>query len=439
MVNLNDKTLVWQKASWELGTRIGHEFDKIKEWGALTFAEDIVPSAIVEVESQRVRIDIYDTKTYPQIEFPAPNIHAKISDGIKDTVANFGKLDFSFIIFDQNYEPFAIRKDWHSLWDYIGKNIEWKPLSFSTYSKWYEENSRKTSSALIWRIGQHVMRTTDIYAEKVLAAIVLGDYCDRFVPKQTGEVKVVSFEGFATLLIFLNQCLGGKRTIHTNQLKNLYEEFEKAKCIPLVPRKWRTDELNKMNTKRLDLVIKQLDEIVKSDKDEDDEEDSVKKDTKSSQEISKEDSTTTSGQDITINKLLEDAKKVIKEQINLAKTSKVSDKSFSEREPIKLSSIISGVSLLNSTIWTGEYFVDIDTNITESGISISEQEMLIAIISYGLMEILVEDTVSREICLELQGKMEEKYGVGIQFLYPTDERAKEMLEKGSEINAKNVA
>jgi hypothetical protein len=93
--------------------------------------------------------------------------------------------------------------------------------------------------------------------------------------------------------------------------------------------------------------------------------------------------------------------------------------------------------MLRTDVWGSEFLVDIDTNITEGGISLAENEMLVAIISYGLLEILVDDTVQMDLCKELGEKIEEKYGIATQFLGPNDPEAKELLKRGANIDVTN--
>ena len=211
-----------------------------------------------------------------------------------------------------------------------------------------------------------------------------------------------------------------------------------------------------MNMRRLDIIINELEatreEKEKKEKDEEKEEkkDEVKnskenweedsdKDLEkdSDKDLEKKNTETQSGDTFTISKMLQDAKNLIKNQIALAKTDQKDNNSFAQNKAIGLSKILSGQILLSSEIWGGEFLVNIDTNITEGGVSIGENEMLVAIISYGLLEILVEDNVQMELCAELEKSIEEKYGIAVQFLGVNNPDAQIFLKKGNKINVKS--
>lgn len=451
MTDINKLEVHWEKVSWDVTTRLGTDMSKIVKWGDLTYLHTReYPKVVVEFTEKECKIQIYDIKIYPGTEFPTAEMKKSIAMSLMENDEKYGDK-FKYLFLDAEYKLFAGRADYNTEWVFLGmESDKWKPLNFASYCTWFEEYGKELKgNDLYWRIGNQLFRTSALYSERVFGAIVLVDYCDRFIPKKDGEVKPVSFWGFATLLMFLRNISGDKRLITTSQLRSLYVDFEKADFIPVIPIKWKTDDIELMNMKRLDLVLADIEEKT-LDKKKKEEEDEKKKEeenkAKNSQGIWEKDSEkdsetdsveTHSGEKSTISEMLINAKNLIKNQIELTKEEKGSGYSVLKNKPLTLSKILSGQLLLNSGIWSGEYLVDIDTNITEGGVSISEDEMSVAIISYGLLEILVDDKVQQKLCDELEELIEEKYGIATVFIGISDASAKSVLEKGEKINAES--
>lgn len=453
-MDISKLELNWEKVSWDISSRIGTDMSKITEWGSLFYLDkDVPPKVVVEEVNGKCKIQIKDLKTYAGDTFPPNEMKRAI---VKTLATNYmiHKDKYNYLLLDEEYNLFAGRENYSSEWTFLGKKDgkDWKALSFSTFCDWFTEYGAQVNGKdLYWRVGNHVFRTTSMYLEKVLGAIVLSDYCDRFVPKKTGEVKVVSLNGFSVILMFLRKIMGDKRTMDTATLRSLYNDFDRAKCIPTIPARWKQDDIELMNMRRLDLVIEEVGRILEKEMKENEEKESETKKSENNSEIEsqvdlvEEKKTTNSGEvsiteKLGINSLLQNAKTRIQSQINFAKADeKHSSNSINTNTPLKLSKILSGQTLLNSDIWVDEYLVDIDTNITEGGISIGEHEMLVSIISYGFLQILVEDGVQPGLCKELEDILEEKYGVATKFLGLEDENAREILKKGSKTNVTTEA
>lgn len=439
MTDIKKLEVQWNKISWEVSARIGADMSDIVKWGELTFLSgNNHPKVLVEFDAKLCKIQINDTKVYTGTSFPTDNMKKCIASSLVRAHEKYGD-SFKFILLDKNYQLFGGRGDYKDPWTYLGiETDEWKPLNFSTYCDWFDTNGIELGGPdLFWKIGDQLFRTPTMYSERVLGTIVLADYCDKFVPKQNGEVKPVSFWGFATLVMFLRKIIGDTRSITTSQLRTLYNDFDRAKCIPVIPTRWKTTDIELMNTRRLDLILKEL-EDKKIRKEEKEAEELVVKNLEENWEKDPEtnlekNSTETSS----ISEMLKNAKNLVQKQITLAKEEPSNDNTLNEHKPIKLSKILSGQAMLTSEIWGAEYMVNIDTNITEGGISIAESEMLIAIISYGFLEILVEDDVQRKLCKELAEIVEEKYGIAVQFLGLDEDGAKDILKRGEEISAKS--
>ena len=443
MTDINKLEVHWEKISYKVGTKISCDMEKIREWGIPQFLpSDPMLRVFVEFDDEKCKIQIYDIKFYTGTTFPTDLMKKEIAKSLVEFHRKYGSK-FKKLLLDSDYKLFAAKNEYADPWYYLGEEGgDWEILSFTKFQAWFAENGKGLNTQDFWfRMGNQVFRCTDTSFEKVLGVIVLHDYCDRYVPKVDGEVKQVSFGGFSTLLMYLKKIMGDYRSVHTNTLRTLYKDFEKSKVIPVIPVKWRTDDIELMNTKRLDLLVQELDSVLDAEKEkEKEEDDKEEEDLKKSQENSSEDleknTQKMSGEDSIISKMLKDAKELINNQIELAKSDKDS-KSVASNDVIKLSEILSGQILLSSGIWGSEYLVNIDTNITESGISISEHEMLVAIICYGLLEIMVEETVSRKLMTEMEDRIEEKYGIGCHLISPTDDLAEDMLKRGKEIHASN--
>jgi hypothetical protein len=437
MADISKLELTWEKVSWDLTGRINTDMSDIEGWGPLLYFTGNIgePKVLVEFDDPKCKIQIKDIKVYTGTEFPPPDMKAKITEIlIENYKVNVDR--FKYLLLDSEYDLFAGRSTYHDPWYYLGKEDEnWKILNFTNYCEWFDTFGRTTSGPdLLWRIGDQLFRTSNIYLSKPLGAIVLGDYCDRFVPKKDGEVKVVSLSGFATILMFLRKISGEHRAIHTSEIKRLYKDFEDAKTLPLVPVTWKDSDIELMNMYRLDMIINEMADKIETEKQE--EEAAKKSQNNSAEDSTKDSEEMISGEKSTIKEMLDSAKDLVKKQITLAK-SEPGVSNFAQNETKSLSKILSGQVMLRTDVWGSEFLVDIDTNITEGGISLAENEMLVAIISYGLLEILVDDTVQMDLCKELGEKIEEKYGIATQFLGPNDPEAKELLKRGANIDVTN--
>lgn len=433
MRDINKLEVQWSKISWEVTARIGTDMSDIAKWGELTFLSgNTHPKVLVEFEDKTCKIQIFDTKVYTGTDFPTDNMKLCIAASLTKGHEKYGDA-YQYILLDTNYQLFGGRVDYKSPWIYLGTETdEWKPLNFTSFCDWFEKYGIELGGPdFFWRIGDQLFRTPTMYSERVLGTIVLADYCDKFVPKKDGEVKPVSFWGFATLVMFLRKIIADKRTITTSQIRTLYNDFDRAKCIPVIPVRWKTTDIELMNMRRLDIILAEIEGKKQREKEEE-----VKNLNKNWEDDEETNSEKNSAETSSISEMLRKAKELVQKQITLAKDPTV-DNSISVHKPIDLSQILSGQVLLTSEIWGEEYLVNIDTNITEGGVSIAESEMLVAIISYGFLEILVEDNVQLKLCNELADQVEEKYGIAVQFLGVGSDAAKDVLKRGEEINAKS--
>lgn len=433
MTDINELEITWEKVSWTVDTRIGTDMAEIISWGELRYLSTTeYPKVLVEFDDKACKIQIYDIKVYTGTTFPTDNMKKCIASSLIKNHEVYGDK-YTYLLLDANYQLFGGRTDFRKPWEYLGiETDKWKPLNFTSFCDWFDKYGNELSGQdFFWRIGNQLFRTPNMYSERILGTIVLADYCDKFIPKRDGEVKPVSFWGFSTLVMFLRNIIGDKRTITTSQLRSLYKDFDTSNCIPVIPTRWKTTDIELMNTRRLDLILTELEESKLRE-----EEEKVKKLNKNREEDSENNLEKDSAGTSSISKLLKDAKELVQKQISLAKSDTTANIVYGKNKQVNLSDIISGQLLLSSKIWSEEYLVDIDTNITEGGISIGENEMLVAIISFGFLEILVEDNVQKALCKELADNVEEKYGIAVQFYRLSDENGKDILKRGEEINAK---
>ena len=432
MADLNKLETTWERYTWDVSSRLDSTFLNIKQWGDLYYTDTIIPKVLITFADGKCKIEVSDNKIYTGTDFPPPDMKEKIISAIEEDYLVNGDR-YEYLMLDQEYELLAGRVSYKESWEYNGSLIDdknWDHLSFTTFYNWYKQNLNKDS--IVIRVGPYLWRVSNIYYEKILALIVLHDYCDKYIPKRDGEVKVVSFEGFSTIVAFLKQVLGTTKRLNTSTLRSLYEDINKANLLPIIPVRWKEDDLELMNTRRLDLVVKEIDKELEK------KEDDAKKEEKSSTTNSQKNSQKQSGTPSTTkNTLLQSARDIIEKQIGLADRDSVKKNTLDIEYPIKLSELFSHKNLLTTDIWGNEYMVDIDTNITEGGISLAENEMLIAIISYGLLEILVEEHVSTDLLDELSIKLEEKYGLGVDLISLSEKSAKTLLEKGRQLNVGN--
>jgi hypothetical protein len=311
----------------------------------------------------------------------------------------------------------------------------WEDLNFLAISNWTTD-PKLLHNPILWKVGNNIFQSSPSYIDRPLSAVVLGDYCDRFVPKNDGEVQKVSLEGFITLLYYLKSLTKSNSIFSTHQCKTLYEEYDKTNAIPLIPVTWRGSDIEKLNLVRLRSILKNINDKL-------DKEDETKEVAKKTPSIPGTNSLTKpldSGDKKIANdiiKNIDNASKILDERVKLTDKG-INKANLFENEVLKLSNILATkFSTPMLDVYGGEYLVDIDTGITEGGISISQSEMLVAIVSFGLLEILVEEDVLKGMLKELENSIEKTYGIGVKFYDMTQVGGREIIKRGGKINARS--
>jgi hypothetical protein len=187
-------------------------------------------------------------------------------DDIKELILNTVEKDLpslspeiKFIAFDQNLVPFATRINYNCSWKYIEDSLKdnWRDVSFGVLSKIVDDKI----PMYIWKIGTSILSgTLDSGFHELIGACILDVYCDKSVPSQLDThvnmaYQKVSKYGFG----FMETMLCSLLQIHSpaNYSANkLYEDFDKIHAVPYIPEMWL--DLKDLKLDALKLVWKNL-------------------------------------------------------------------------------------------------------------------------------------------------------------------------------------
>jgi hypothetical protein len=414
----------WRTVSTGMTTKITSNLEKFKESGDLFFTCE-QPYHFVELKDDEIIVQIQkkvltlqDTQEYPPIE-----LKNKIRSILKVVLDEIG-LEFKEILFTKDWQPFYARINNDNNWKYIGPDELdeiWIELNFSTLLKHYKSESKDKDIYI--RIGNTVVKYTQHYLEKAVGLIVLFLYSDKYIPMNAHTnnkiYHSVSKPGFTFMTYYLAKIIGISCGSDYS-LNQIYEYFADIQLIPYVPEFFKEDDIELMNTSLFEsIIIEIVEDVDKNDDEKKSKEPSQKNESKNKQMNLQKNSGKESGEgeDIITNVI-----EILNEKISMADKNNKADQIYSDKI-LKLSDILKYTYDYSEEIWGGEFLVDIDTNITEGGVDISDKEMLIAVISYGVLQVLVEDNISPNILTEIELSLEEKYGIASTFYYASDQES----------------
>ena len=410
----------FEQSSFDFDTKLSSSLNKIKLWGDITWAPDITAvNGFLEKLAWTIDIKICDKTIYQHSDkpFPSPQVAEKIVKAVRKLPPRTAAA-----LFDQNMNPFAIKFSLNSEWEVPTFNdILWKPLTLEDLHTLADGDSRP----IIWRVGDMIYKNHSTYINDPLYCLVLGLYCDKYIPLPSKKDKTpltkITRYGFGTITMFLWRLLYTDKKLTEHSIKNAYTAFDQNNLIPLIPKNWHKENIELLDVEKLRTFGVNTTIRLAKEREAKAEEDKEEESKKSTTDISRGECNNNS------ESLLKDAIDHVNKQIK-ADSWKTSD---GGKETKKLSEILSeNLSLFGSNLWEDEFVVEIDTPICESGLGISEEEMLFAICCYGCLEILIEEaTMTEDGCKELEESIEGRYGISCMFYYTTDARAINILGK----------
>lgn len=375
----------FSKKNYNVGYKPSTTISEITEWGKVLIAPGMKISTKISKMSWTIRVECYVKG--------GGAIPEDIQQKIINEVYRIGKLypEFEEAYLDQNYVGIYVKFGKKCLYIPNDKDDRWVEAHFSAVYDEIKEGKKVYQAVdyLIWRIGDYVLGETYNYASDLLSAMVLDYYCDRYVPTKNEEGRVqVSFEGFSLIFYWLWKLIY-RRILTENTAKTKYNEFRKNYCLPLIPMYWHEDDINFMNINKLAKIVEDIGEDTQ-------EKDAPKKDQPASQKSGK--NTTTGSQESN----QEDGKNLVKNTLEFIKNivgNIVETTYVNPNITPKLSELLDVTNNVNH-LYQGEYVVNINTGITVDKIHVNKDKILAAIISYGVLEILIEKDVLEEDIIE---------------------------------------
>lgn len=421
---------------------IDTKLESVKEMGPLSVDISTIPTA-------HLTRNEFTTKTEVRCQDRhSPKITRKIENKIIDEsyrVAEVSDL-ITNVLFDQDFNAFAVK--YEGQW--VDTKVDdkcWTKFSFGNIYRLVKSADESNIHCVdyIWKLGNILFHDTTKYPMNPLVMLIWSQYCDDYIPGELIEGDdlkdwdYVTKEGFSFLILFLWELLVGTRTISTHTLDVKYEVSKKNNFIPRIPSNWHQHIIKKLDIKEFEVVaLRTLPSDKEEENSDDDKESSSpeKLDNNISQNKKKADSKNSKTKKTTMEDfwegytkidIIEHGKLVLESQLDVIEPS---HGNLDDSIVLPLSELLSENTLpYRNLIYESEYAVEIDTNIVEGGVSIEMYEMLVAICTYGTLQILVEDSVSEKILNEMESIIERRYGQPIMFYRISDGGAYNLLRK----------
>lgn len=401
----SDESYKFSLLTWNPLSSINNYLREVNKWGELMWYPNLVTGAKAKVNEWTITTEIIGYK----INDPESK---KREEKVISSMKKLGEKipHFTFAIFDDDFNIFAYKISTAGTWRYSLGTIDdkWEILSFDVLHKLI--HSKKL---FVWRLGDVIFKGNDTDFKHVLACVVLDTFCDRLIPANTEENYVqVTEDGFCLIYDWLHSSLSSVVNYGRASILSHFKELDRMGAIPLIPKMWKDYEIECLNTKKLKSISQK---IIENNAVEDSDDD-------------KEDDSTNSTDGNTGNQYIDNARDYVKNRLNDYNKGILEGNVEGISDTLKLSEILDEKSLFRHKLWGEEFFVDIDTNICEKGFSLMEDEILFALCSYGVLEILIEESViiNRN---ELERAIEERYGISCLLYLTTESKGADLLKQ----------
>lgn len=380
--------------------KIDSDLSQVTKWGPVELASGSAPSMEIEIWNYGCRISYVDNLLSEKIdrktidEFAADKINYSL--GIINDRSNPNMI--RTIVLDDKGELLGYQTIKDGDYYYVQNNkIPWMRLDFQQLANLVEKNAGK-NNYIIWRIGKHLMQCGLMYPFKILAGIVLNDYCDNYVPTVGGAREKVTKEGFSFTCYFLWRVLFDDTKVLANKNVSVaYDELSENGVMPYIPIKFMAEDIEKVNTKKIDKMIKAL-----------------RKDWKSASE--KE-------EDKEID-LINDALSQVNTALENSIDKTVDASRISNLPVIRLSDILSENFLVSNYITEGilyteelEVEIDCDIKTDKPEIYLRNVDVAFGLNIFGTLQLIIPDEVLSENDLEyIEEFISESKGIGLQII-----------------------
>lgn len=414
---------------------IDTKLEDVKEMGPLSIDVSTIPTALLTRNEFTIKVEIRCEDRH------SPDISKKTENKIIDESYRVSKISdlITKVLFNQDFDAFAVQ--------YAGQWVDsrvddkhWTKFSFSNIYRLVKsaEESKIHNVDYIWKVGDIIFHDTTKYPMNPVVMLIWSQYCDEYIPGELQDKSLegwdfVTKDGFAFLMIFLWELLIGNRTLSTHTLDVKYEVSKKNNFIPRIPSNWHQKIIKNLDIKDFEVLSLRT---LPSDKDEkDSDDDKEPSPPKKLDNLSREKMGSKEKTDImeefwdgyTKIDIIEHGKLVLESQLDVTEPS--ADMLDSDIV-LPLSELLTENTLpYRNLIYEGEFAVKIDTNIVEGGVSIEMYEMLVAICTYGTLQILIEDSVHEQTMQEIESIIERRYGQPIMLYRVSDGGAFNMLKR----------
>jgi hypothetical protein len=306
------------------------------------------------------------------------------------------------MIFSEDLIPFAYRFSTGGKWFYIMGAIDgWKDLTYSDLANIVDESKKSGETVrFIWKVSDIIFSSSTINMIDIICALVTDQYCDKHIPAATTKSNVaskVTLGGFSFITYYVCKYLNQTATKY--QIKAQYEKLDDLHAIPYIPTKWQPD-IEMINSDKLQEVIKKLGNT----------------------------------SDASNEEKIMDAMAEIKHRIDANLKGENDTGKW-----LKLSDILDVRFNMyySRELYDDEYMVDIDEPIISNDIELSEENILLGVFGWGVLELLIEDNIlSADERSILETELELNSGVPISILTVSSDNGKTLVERMTNNDAK---
>jgi hypothetical protein len=243
---------------------ITSNLDGIETWGTPHMFKGKLSMILLHQYNDRMMLTVNSKFADDSLGGRGPDIQEELKRIVVDAVIDFEtRRNFipKILILADDFTPLFYAKEKNQKF-YLDidesdlKNYNFEPITISALKSLIDSCN---TTALVWCVGNVVMKNFISWPSNILGALVLDAYCDKAIPLSSVRGKVlteITRDGFGFLVSYLWRFLYPDKSLNHDQISLIYEQFRKStggskNALPHIPLTWNDEDIEGINITRI--------------------------------------------------------------------------------------------------------------------------------------------------------------------------------------------